>query len=195
MRAVLVNGATNLTPGPLPDLAAGYGWGRINLRQCLAPAQPVTLHLRDDCAIGPGRTLRYRFGLPAGTALLRVTLNWTDPPGPRLRSSLHLTVRAPGLAGELRGNLWQAAAGRTHLSRPVPLPAVLADAHEDVQTFKQVVLVNPVPGVYEVEVAAAFAAFELNQQNLQAFALVFAGTGPEQVFALPLPAVQGAAVY
>jgi hypothetical protein len=196
LRATLVNGATNLTPGPLPDLAAGYGWGRINLRQCLAPAQPVTLQVRDDCAIGPGRSLRYRFTLPAGTALLRVTLNWTDPPGPRLVNALHLTLRAPGVAGEFRGNLWDSAAGRTHLSRTVALPALPADRHEDVQTFKQVVLADPAPGVYEVEVAAAaFPADAFNQQNLQPFALVFAGSGPEQVFALPLPAVQGAAVY
>jgi len=195
LRAVLVNGATNLTPGPLPDRGAGYGWGRINLRQSLAPAQPVTLQLRDDCAIGPGRALRYRFTLPAGTALLRITLNWTDAPGPRLRSTLHLTLRAPAMAGEFRGNLWQTSVGRTHLSRPVLLPAPLADAHEDVQPFKHLVLANPAPGVYEVEVAAAFAAYALNQLNLQAFALVFAGSGPEQVFALPLPAVQGAAVY
>lgn len=191
LRAMLVNGATNITPGPLPDLAAGYGWGRLNLRQSLAPAQPVTLQVRDDCALGPGRSHRYRFNLPAGTALLRVTLNWTDPPGANLVNHLHLTVRSLTGGAEFLGNLWDSAAGRTHLSRA----RVPADAHEDVQTFKQVVLANPAAGDYEVEVSAAFAAVSFNQQNLQAFALVFAGSGPELVFALPLPAVQGAAVY
>ena len=201
LRATLVNGATNLTPGPLPDRAAGYGWGRVNLRQCLAPALPATLQVRDDCAIGPGRSVRYHFTLPAGSALLRVTLNWTDPPGPRLMNLLHLTVRAPapvapGVRAEFRGNLWDTAPGRTHLSRPVAHPPLPADAHEDVQTFKQVVLANPVPGEYEVEVAAvAFAADPFNQQNLQPFALVFAGSGPEVAFNLPLPAVAGTAVY
>ena len=196
LRATLVGGATNLTPGPLPDVAAGYGWGRVNLRQCLAPAQPVTLQVRDDCAIGPGRRVIYHFSLPAGTALLRVTLNWTDPPGPQLVNHLHLTVRTPGALAEFRGNLWDSAAGRTHLSRAVATPAVPADSHEDVQTFKQVVLANPAPGEYEVEVAAAgFAANAFNQQNLQPFALVFAGSGPEMAFNQPLAAVAGAAVY
>jgi hypothetical protein len=201
LRATLVNGATNIAPGSLPDTASGYGWGRVNLRQSLSPAPPVTLHVRDDCAIGPGRTIGYRFALPAGTALLRVTLNWTDPPGPRLINHLHLTVRAPaapgpGLRPEYRGNLWSTAAGQTHLSRAVAAPAVAADSHEDIETFKQVVLANPVAGVYEVEVSASlFPADPFNQQNLQAFALVFAGTGPEVRFNQPVAAVTGAPAY
>ena len=201
LRATLVNGATNITPGRLPDTAAGYGWGRLNLRQSLAPAPPVTYHVRDDCAIGPGRTVRYRFTLPAGTVLLRVTLNWTDPPGARLVNHLHLTVRAPappgpGVRPEYRGNLWSAVAGQTHLSRPVANPPVAADNHEDIQTFKQVVLANPAPGVYDVEVSAAtFPADPFNQQNLQPFAVVFAGTGPEVRFNQAVAAVTGAPVY
>lgn len=202
LRATLVNGATNIASTPLPNAPAGYGWGRVNLRQTLSPAPPVTLHVRDDCALGPGRTATYRFRLPPGTAMLRVTLNWTDPPGPRLVNRLHLTVRAPVPPGppppasEYRGNLWGAAPGTTHLSRAVPLPAVAADAHEDVQTFKQVVLANPPAGEYVVEVTAAvFGVDPFNQQNLQPFALVFAGTGPEVRFNLPLPAVAGRPVY
>ena len=201
LRATLINGATNITPGALPDTAAGYGWGRVNLRQSLAPAPPVTLHVRDDCAIGPGRSVRYRFVLPAGSALLRVTLNWTDPPGPRLINHLHLSVRAPAPTGaaqrpEFRGNLWQTAAGQTHLSRPIANPPVAADAHENIQTFKQVVLANPLPGEYEVEVSAAiFPADPFNQQNLQAFALVFAGSGRELRFNQPAPAVSGTGIY
>lgn len=201
LRATLVNGATNITPGSLPDIASGYGWGRVNLRQSLSPAPPVTLHVRDDCAIGPGLTVRYRFTLPAGTALLRVTLNWTDPPGPRLVNHLHLTVHAPtppgpGARPEYRGNLWSTVAGQTHLSRAVATPPVAADNHEDIQTFKQVVLANPLAGIYDVEVSAAtFPSDPFNQQNLQAFALVFAGTGPEVLFNQPVAAVTGAPVY
>jgi len=201
LRATLVNGATNITLGPLPDTAAGYGWGRVNLRQSLAPAPPATLHVRDDCGIGPGLTITYHFTLPPGTALLRVTLNWTDPPGPSLVNHLHLTVQAPAPPGpgqrpEFRGNLWSTAAGQTHLSRAVANPPVAADAHEDIQTFKQVVLTNPAAGEYEVQVSAAtFPADPFNQQNLQPFALVFAGTGPEVRFNQALPAVAGAPTY
>jgi len=201
IRATLVNGATNFTGATLPDLANGSGWGRVNVRQCFSPAPPVTLHVRDDCAIGPGRSITYRFSLPAGTALLRVTLNWTDPPGPRLVNHLHLTVRVPvspgpGLLPEYRGNRWNTAAGQTHLSRPMANPRLAADNHENVQTFKQVVLANPPAGNYEVTVdAAIFPADPFNQQNLQPFALVFAGTGPEVTFNQTVAAVTGSPIY
>jgi hypothetical protein len=194
LRATLVNGATNLTPASLPDRTAGYGWGLVNLRQSLAPALPFTLQVRDDCALGPGRAVRYVFTLPAGTVLLRVTLTWTDPPGPNLLRHLHLTVRAPvpGVRTQYFGNLWDTAAGRTHLSKPV----VAGDAHENQQPYKQVVVANPPAGDYEVEVSVAgFGTDLFNQQNLQSFALVFAGTGPEQRFNQPVAAVVGAATY
>ena len=201
LRAVLVGGATNLAaaalpaaPASPPHLPSGQGWGLLNLRQCLSPALPVSFELRDDCALGPGRSTRYRFALPAGTALLRVTLTWTDPPGAGLVNRLHLTVRVGGQ--EFRGNLWETALGRSHLSRPIPQPPVAADAHEDIQAYKQVVLANPPAGDVEVIVAAAaFPADPFNQQNLQPFALVFAGTGPEAAFAPPPSALVDAAVY
>lgn len=201
LRATLVNGATNITPNSLPDTATGYGWGRVNLRQSLSPAPPVTMHARDDCAIGPGRTVSYNFTLPPGTVLLRVTLNWTDPPGPRLLNHLHLTVRAPAPAGpgvspEYRGNLWNTAAGQTHLSRAIPNPPTAADNHENIQTFKQVVLQNPAAGVYTVEVSAeAFPSNAFNQQDLQPFALVFAGSGQEVAFNQAVAAVTATPVY
>jgi hypothetical protein len=202
LKAAFVNGATNITPGPLPDTATGYGWGRVNLRQSLAPAPPITFQVRDDCAIGPGRTVIYHFTLPPGTALLRVALNWTDPPGPSVVNPLHLTVRAPvvpvvGARPEYRGNLWNPVAGATHfISRVIGNPPPVADNHEDIQVFKQVILENPPAGIYEVEVsAAAFPNDPFNQQNLQPFALVFAGTGPEVQFNQPVAAVTGAPVY
>ena len=102
----------------------------------------------------------------------------------------------PNLRPEYRGNLWDTAAGSTHLSRPVNNPPLPADNHENIQTFKQVVLANPLPGEYSVEVSAApFPADPFNQQNLQAFALVFAGTGLEVRFNQPVAAVQGTAAY
>lgn len=200
LRATLINGATNIAASSLPDVTTGCGWGRLNLRQTLSPAPPVTMQVRDDCAVGPGRTASYRFTLPPGTALLRVTLNWTDPPGPRLVNPLHLTVRAPAAGPnprpEFRGNLWNPAAGSTHLSRPIANPPVAADNHENTHTFKQVVIANPPPGIYDVEVSAApFPAHAFNQQDLQPFALVFTGSGPEVVFNQPVANVQAAAVY
>jgi hypothetical protein len=194
LRATLVNGATNINRLAMPDFAQGYGWGRVNLRQSLSPAPPVTLHVRDDCALGPGRTVTYRFTLPNGTRLLRVTLNWTDPPGPRVVNALYLTVRPPGGGSEYRGNRWTAAT--PDVSRAIRKPFRPADAHDAVQTFKQVVVQNPPEGDWIVEVAAeAYRADPFNQQNLQPFALVFAGTGDEIRFNQPVATVQGTPIY
>ena len=48
VRATLFNGATNIRRTALPNQGSdpndGYGWGRLNLHQSLAPLPPVTFH-------------------------------------------------------------------------------------------------------------------------------------------------------
>ena len=187
VRATLVNGATNIRPRgtALPnvnvaggDLADGYGWGRVNLRQSLSPSPPVTFHVRDDAALAAGRSARYRFTLPPGTALLRATLAWTDPPGPELVNRLHLQIRPPGSAQVLKGNTWQAPPDAWQ-SRLVPVAAPF----QTIDCTEQIVMANPPPGTYAVDVIAELIpADPINQSNVQPFALVFAGSGPEVRF-------------
>lgn len=203
VRATLVNGATNIANSALPNVGAGvndgYGWGRVNLRQALAPAPPITFHVRDDGVVGPGRTVRYEFALPAGTRLLRITLAWTDPPGNAIVNHLHLRVTtpafAPGGPRVFHGNTWQTAAGSTHLSRPVAAPV---PTFEDTHTMQQVVIAPPpdLPeGTYIVEVIGGlFGASSFQQFPGQAFALVLVGSGPEFRTA-PLPAAGPVAFY
>jgi hypothetical protein len=191
IRATLINGATNIRNTNLPNVGNavndGYGWGRVNLRQALAPAPPVTFHVRDDAAVGAARSVRYRFDLPAGTQLLRVTLAWTDPPSTApatgLVNNLGLRVTTPAFPGVgvqvFHGNQWQAAAGRTHLSAPVigqPPP------FEDVHPVKQVVVAGPMPaGAYQVDVICTRlnAAGAFQQFPGQPFALVLVASGVE----------------
>src|SRR5262249_45655002 len=83
VRATLINGATNVNRTSLPNIPGttlathnpndGYGWGRVNLRQSLAPAPPVTFFVRDDSSVASGRTARFEFTLPPDTRLLRIT--------------------------------------------------------------------------------------------------------------------------
>jgi hypothetical protein len=185
LKATLVNGATNLLrtdlpnlDQPAPGLTSGYGWGRVNLRQSLAPSPPVTFAARDNGALGSGRTARYRFILPPGTALLRATLAWTDPPGPMLVNRLHLRITAPGGAAVYQGNTWRPAPdGR--LSRAVPV----GTSFQTVHTTEQVVIENPPAGVFEMEVIAEILpVIPFNQQLVQPYALVLVGSGPEVRF-------------
>ena len=185
VRATLFNGATNIRRTALPnqgnDPNDGYGWGRLNLRQSLAPLPPVTFYARDDTAVATGQTLRYRFRLAAGTRLLRVMLAWTDPPGVRLVNNLDLRVTAPD--GKVYvGNSWQAAPNAQY-SAPLPNPAP-ANPFETVHNAEQVVLAGALAsGDYLVDViGGAFTANAYQTHLGQAFALVFVGSGDEARF-------------
>jgi serine protease AprX len=205
VRATLINGATNLRNTRLPNVPQtgalhnpndGYGWGRVNLRQSLAPAPPVTFHVRDDASVANGRTVRYVFRLPPNTQLLRITLAWNDPPGRNLVNNLNLRVTTPPFVpGGVRtyvGNRWQAATAPLVNPQPSdPLPAVPpANPFEGVQNVEQVVIVGPpaLPaGLYTVDVIGqAIPASAFQQFPGQSFALVFVGSGNElRTAALP----------
>jgi hypothetical protein len=185
VKATLVNGATNLVrtelpnlDQPAPGLTSGYGWGRVNLRQSVAPSPPVTFAVRDDNALGSGRTARYHVQVPAGTALLRATLTWMDPPGDTLVNRLHLRITSPAGAAAYQGNTWRPAPD-DRLSRAVPVGTAFQAAH----TTEQIVLENPPPGVFDVEVVAEiFPPVPFNQSHTQAYALVLVGSGAEVRF-------------
>src|SRR5947209_627891 len=188
IRATLINGATNIRNTALPNFGTnvndGYGWGRINLRQSLSPAPPVTFFVRDDGVVGQGKIVTYNFPLPPGTQLLRITLVWTDPPDNNIVNHLHLRVTTPAFnPGGVRvfhGNRWQTVAGSTHLSARVtaPLPAF-----EDTHTVQQVVIAAPpaMPaGNYKIEIiGGSFGGSLFQQFPGQPFALIFVGSGPE----------------
>lgn len=187
VRATLINGATNLRNLALPavgNLHDGYGWGRLNLRQSLAPAAPAVYQARDDASVAAGQTARYEFSVPPGAQLLRVALVWTDPPGNRIVNNLNLRVTVPaGGALPVRvfvGNRWQA--GAPQLSDPlpaVPPPSPFNDVHP-IET----IVVQGAPtlpsGVYRVDVlGGGFTNNSFQQFPGQPFALVFVASGPE----------------
>jgi subtilisin family serine protease len=194
VRATLINGATNIRRTALPnhsnDPNDGYGWGRLNLRQALAPLPPVTFHARDDAAVASGQTVRYRFRLPPGTTLLRATLAWTDPPGVRLVNNLSLQITAPD-GRVFVGNRWRAAPN-AQFSDPLPTPRP-NNPFERVHSVEQIV----VPGAptlptgdYLVEVIGGpFGSSAYQVHPGQPFALVFVGSGDEARFGgFPAPA-------
>jgi hypothetical protein len=200
VRATLINGATNYNNTQLPNVPIagagqnandGYGWGRVNMRQSLAPAQPVTFFVRDDSSVAAGRTVRYEFTLPPDTRLLRVTLVWTDPPGNALVNNLNLRMTTPpfppGGARIYVGNRWQTGATPQFSD---PLPAVPpANPFETVHPIEQIVIPGAptLPaGTYIVEViAGAFNTAVLQQHPGQPFSLVFVGSGAEWPLVLP----------
>lgn len=205
VRATLINGATNIRDSALPNIGNdpndGYGWGRINLRQSLAPAPPVTFHVRDDSAVARGLTARYEFHLPRDTKLLRITLAWTDPPDVDLVNTLNLRVTSlPHGATPSRtyvGNHWQPGPLVRDVSGPPfsdPVPAIAVNVFEGVHNVQQVVIPNPPAGRYLVEVmfGGPFRDSAFMQFPGQPFALVFVGSGAEARTGITPPAAPAA---
>lgn len=195
IRATLINGATNLRQTALPNLSNdprdGYGWGRINLRQSLAPSPPVTLFARDDNAVASGHIVRYEFYLPPNTRRLRATLTWTDPPGNRLVNNLNLRLTVPATAiapsQVYVGNRWQAATPQFS----DPLPAVApANPFDSVYNAEQIIIPDPPEGIYQLEVIGGrFSSSQFQQFPGQPFAVVCIGSGEEVPFTvMPPPA-------
>ncbi|MBN1478900.1 S8 family serine peptidase [candidate division KSB1 bacterium] len=193
IRATLINGATNIRRTALPNIGNdpndGYGWGRVNLRQSLAPLSPVTCHVRDDNSVAPGRRIRYSFYLPPNTQLLRVTLAWTDPPRNQLVNNLNLQLTTPAFGANPSrvyvGNRWGAGAN-AQFSDPLPTPPP-ANPFEGIHNVEQIVIPgNPTlpSGNYIVEVIGGpFRNNAFQQFPGQPFALVFVGSGAEARFA------------
>jgi hypothetical protein len=193
LRATLINGATNLRKTALPNVGNdpndGYGWGRINLRQSLSPAPPVTFYVRDDNSVS--NSVKYEFTLPTDTLLLRVTLVWNDPPIPtgEIVNVLGLKVTTPafptGPARTYTGNNWKPAPNAQYSA---PTPAA-PPPFENIHNVQQVVIPGEptLPaGVYTVEVSATISQASLYQQfNGQPFVLVFVGSGREWTLFLP----------
>jgi hypothetical protein len=189
IRATLINGATNFRHTNLPNVGSdpndGYGWGRLNLRQSLAPLPPVTFYVRDTDSVASGHTVQYHFTLPVDTRLLRLTLAWTDPPDVSLVNNLNLRLTAPD-GRVFVGNRWGAAGTpAAEFSDPLPTPPPV-NPFEGVHNVEQIVVPgNPTlpAGDYLVEVIGGrFRDNAFQQFPGQAYALVFAGSGQEVVY-------------
>ncbi|MDB6131795.1 MAG: hypothetical protein JWM59_38 [Verrucomicrobiales bacterium] len=98
MKALLINGATDMTGQYNPSEAPAVpnnseGFGRVNVADTINHEASVTLSFFDEGSELDTQEIESRdVTLAAGTKI-KVTLVWTDPPGPDLQSDLDLIVR------------------------------------------------------------------------------------------------------
>ncbi|GAB3949337.1 S8 family serine peptidase [Streptomyces sparsus] len=110
VKAMLINGAEDL-PGQYNPTEAGLspnnnsGFGLVNLeRSVIHPSNGNQAGFADEKEMEQGDERTIRVTVPQGTGhTLKVTLVWTDPPGPALQNDLDLIVRAGGR--ERHGNM------------------------------------------------------------------------------------------
>lgn len=113
VKAVLVNGATELKgqyhpseAGPSPNYSSG--WGRVNLTESVFTAMASgSAGYHQGAPLQDGGSFELSVQVSKAGATLKVSLVWTDPPGPMLQNDLDLTVKVDT----------QSRAGNTSLNR------------------------------------------------------------------------------
>jgi len=111
VKALLINGAHNITGQYLPSEAGGIpnnaeGFGRVDMVATIGPfTSNVNITLKDEeNALDTGEEERMTVAVGVTATQLKVTLVWTDRPGETLQNDLDLIVRAANGA-EFHGNM------------------------------------------------------------------------------------------
>ncbi|MBL6734063.1 MAG: S8 family serine peptidase [Candidatus Poseidonia sp.] len=99
VKALLVLGAQDIGARDIPN--NDEGWGRVNLRNTLAPANGQGIWVDDRSVMsGTGNSKTYSFNVSQASGLFKVVLTWSDERGSRfstaqLVNDLDLEVTAP----------------------------------------------------------------------------------------------------
>ena len=99
MKALMVLGAQDMGSRDIPN--DDEGWGRVNLRNTLAPSTGQGIWVDDRSVMsGTGNSKSYSFNVTQASGLFKVVLTWSDERGSRfsnaqLVNDLDLEVTAP----------------------------------------------------------------------------------------------------
>ncbi len=156
VKAMLINGAVDIvgqyTPSEareIPNYAEGFG--RVNLARTVGPFSHNTQFVfqDEDIALDLGDSHEIEFDVPAGTASIKATLVWTDPPGEALQNDLDLVLIDPA------GEEWHGNMPRGH------------SGFDRTNNVEQINVENFVPGRARLQINA----FRITS-HLQSFAVV-----------------------
>ena len=143
LRATLINGATDMSPGQYGMGATREmqekpnnveGWGRVNLENSLYPAAPAVLDHADELAgLETGETHEYQLNITDAGAPISITMVYHDYPSAALTNNLDMTVLTPGPGG----------------TTEYPNRLVTTDDQNNVE---QIIIAAPVVGTYTIRV-------------------------------------------
>ncbi|MFP5265175.1 MAG: S8 family serine peptidase [Blastocatellia bacterium] len=142
-------------PDAFPWADHEQGWGRVDLKRLLKPDDRCTVQFFDDDAgfLESGDRRDFMVRVNDSSIPLRVTLVYTDYPGPRLINNLNLHVFSPSKRLYFIGNDFQQTG-----------------AIDSVNNTEGVFVIVPQPGVWTIRVVA-----EEIQVGPQYFALIVSG--------------------
>lgn len=152
VKATLINGATDLGYGWGTE---AQGWGRVDLRSLTHLAYWDNEDPGYAFPQGQMLTRQYRFNVPGGCSLLKVTLVWSDYPAALtggvldIANVLRLVVTSTAAPGEYRGNRFNDPRTASVLIAPGP-----DNRYDTVNNVQNVFIVNPPIGTYTVSVSS-----------------------------------------
>lgn len=156
LKAALITGATRLSgyapKGALVDNHQGYG--RVNIDAVLSPPKPATtqfLEVKPVLSTGEVHTIEVK--VKSGGVPLRVTLAYSDYPGPSLVNNVNLLVNAPD--------------GKTYVGNQKAGGPMTFDVRNNVEVVHVQI---PVAGTWRIQVVGSNIP-----QGPQGFALVYIG--------------------
>ncbi|MBS1920299.1 MAG: S8 family serine peptidase [Bacteroidetes bacterium] len=159
MKALICNGGTDLG-NTGPDYTYGFGW--MNL---LRSVQMMEANNYFDATVTNGATNAQSITVPANTAQLKVMLYWNDPPAAVLSSHTlvnDLDLKVIGIASDTTLPL---------ILDTIPgnVNNTAATGEDHINNIEQVVINNPVAGVYTANVKGT----SITQNSPQEYFLVY----------------------
>ncbi len=152
IKALMVNGAVEMTGVAASIPNSTEGWGRVQLRQSIAEGLQAVRTDQTELLDSVAQVYERTYGVPDGTKPVRITLAWTDAPGaaganPALVNNLDLEVVAGGQT--YRGNVFtngQSTTGGTADNRN-PVENVYLPAGTGAVTIRVIATALPGDGV------------------------------------------------
>lgn len=169
LKALAIHTADEAGPAPGPDMA--YGWGVLNARKA---ADFILSSLDNDGATTIEETLNtngtFSQNINSEGGPIRVTLVWTDPPGPSCSSSGCQQALVNDLELRIVYN------GTTYFPYTIPQPGAPAQTNQpnSVDNVEQIFLPSTNSGSYQVQV---FHSGQLQGGNQDFSLLISGGSG------------------
>jgi hypothetical protein len=159
IKATLIHGAERMRYRYSADLRKGkydmeQGWGLVNLKRSINPQFGKVNFFDEKNGLQTGESKSLKIVVSSPNIPLKVTMTYSDYPGPSIINNLNLVVTDPNRK-RYHGNVFES-----------PFDSRL-DTTNNVET---IVIEEPIKGEYIIEVVGSNIA-----ENSQDFALVYSG--------------------
>jgi serine protease AprX len=159
LKATVIHGAKRMKYRYAAEVRNGLydmeqGWGLVNIKESVSPISGKTVYMDQKGGLKTGEVAAFETDINGSNAPFKVTMVYSDFPGPGLINNLNLVVTDPN-GKRYHGNIFEEP----------------SDSRFDtVDNVEVVFILDPVKGRYKIEVIGANIV-----EQVQDFALVYSG--------------------